>query len=325
MDPLRVAVIGAGQHARSHLDMIHQEPEMMLAAVAEINPDRLEEARKEYAPEQVFSNYSEMLDVCQLDVVYVETMPAHLTEIVLDCLERDLHTSIEKPVGMSSQEAERMLAASEKSNGKTIVSVNRRYYPEVLAVKNLILEHGGAVHVSATYNKGLNPLFAHGSDDAIPSPIICDAIHHVDLIRWLAGPSLEEPADFDEVFAYSWKGNHPGSYHYNALIHFTNECNAVMMSHYSVGSRIQRTEVHADSFSAYLDLTNSIRKTELYESGSPLQIQLDLDSVGGRDFNETRHFVECIRKDKEPWSGLKDLVKTMQLCEAIDQGMKGFE
>ncbi len=316
-------MIGAGRHAQGHFFMIKNEPEMVLAAVAEINPDRLAEARMDHSPEQVFTDYREMLDTCELNVVYVETMPAHLTEIVLDCLARDIHTSIEKPVGMSSEEAEQMLAASRQSRGKAIVSVNRRYHPEVLAVKNLILMHGGAVHVAATYNKPLTPLFTPEMEGSTPAPIICDAIHHVDLLRWLAGPSLHKPADFDEVYANSWEGSRPGSIHYNAAIHFTNDCHAIMMSHYDVGFRIQRVEAHAEAFSAYLDLTTADRNCELYEAGAAYETPLDLDDVGGPDFNETRHFVECIREDKEPWSGLEDLVQTMRLCEAIEKGMKG--
>ena len=52
-------------------------------------------------------------------------------------------------------------------------------------------------------------------------------------------------------------------------------------------------------------------------------ILLDLDAVGGPDFNETRHFVTCIREDRTPWSNLEDLVKTMKFCEVIVEGVKG--
>ena len=88
------------------------------------------------------------------------------------------------------------------------------------------------------------------------------------------------------------------------------------MSHYGVGFRIQRAEVHAENFSAYLDLTSS-PKCELYEDGKPYEKPLDLDAMGGKSFNETVHFADCIKNDKIPWSNLEDVVKTMELCEAI--------
>ncbi|MCZ6635189.1 MAG: Gfo/Idh/MocA family oxidoreductase [bacterium] len=323
MDPLRVGIIGAGGHAQSHFAMIASEPEMDLIAVAELDPDRLAKAQQQHHPQSGFSDYREMLDNCNLDVVYVETMPGHGTAIVLDCLERGLHTSVEKPVGMSSREAEQMLAASRKSAGKAIVSVNRRYMPEVLAVKNLVLDRGGAVHVAATYNKPLTRLGIGEMADITPLPLICDAIHHVDLIRWLAGPTLETAADPMTVYADCWQGDREGSYRHNATVTFHTGCRGVMMSHYGVGTRIQRAECHAEDFSAYLDLTGRGKVCELYENGQAYTQPLDLDAVGGPHFNETRHFVTCIREDRTPWSNLEDLVKTMKFCEVIVEGVKG--
>ena len=100
------------------------------------------------------------------------------------------------------------------------------------------------------------------------------------------------------------------------------------MSHYGVGMRIQRSEVHAEGFSSYMDLTNN--KTgedavgfELYSDGESYGQPLDLDRIGGPHFNETRHFVECIDGNREPWSGLRDALATMRLCEAINTGCKG--
>ena len=95
-----------------------------------------------------------------------------------------------------------------------------------------------------------------------------------------------------------------------------------MMSHYAVGYRIQRFEAHAEDFSAYVDLTSGPR-CEIYADGGPFEGELDLESVGGPDFNETRHFVACIQNDTQPWSTLEDAIKTMRLCEAIEAGHKG--
>ncbi|MEK7396086.1 MAG: hypothetical protein AAB116_04020 [Candidatus Poribacteria bacterium] len=88
------------------------------------------------------------------------------------------------------------------------------------------------------------------------------------------------------------------------------------MSHYGVGYRIQRAEVHANDFSAYIDLTGA-PKCEIYENGKPYTNPLDLDAIGGSNFNETRHFIDCIENGKKPWSNIEDAVKTMELCEAI--------
>ena len=322
MQKLNVAVIGAGGHAQGHFAMIKNEPEMQLVAVAEISSERLEKAKEQHQPEVTFLDYRKMLDKCDLDVVYVETMPGHLLPIVLDCLEQNIHTSIEKSPGMTSAETEQMLSAAKKSQGKAMVSFNRRYKPEVLAIRKLIEDRGGAVHCSATYNKPLSTLMLPEWKKIAPAPIICDAIHHVDLLRWLAGSAEGKSADVVDVYAESWSGDRLGTPRHNAVVKFDNDCCGIMMSHYGVGFRIQCAEVHAEDFSAYLDLTGA-PKWELYDKGATYTESLDLDAVGGTSFNETRHFVECIKEDKTPWSNLADALKTMELCEAIEKGQKG--
>ena len=310
--------------------MIRDESDMRLVAIAEVDPERLKRAQEEHQPLYAFGDYKEMLEKCDLDVVYVVTMPGHLLPIVLDCLERDLHVSVEKSPGMGAKETVRMAEVARQSKGKAIVSFNRRYIPEVLAVRRMVKERGGAVHCSATYNKPLTTLGTAAMAGIAPDPILCDAIHHVDLLRWLAGPSEGEAANAVELYAEVSDGDRPGAHRHNAVIKFDTGAIGVMMSHYGVGYRIQRADVHAEDFSAYLDLTAAPR-CELYaakddkriEDSSGKGMPLDLDPVGGPNFNETRHFVQCIREDRTPWSNLDDAVQTMRLCEAIRSGHKG--
>lgn len=311
MDKLNTAVIGIGGHARGHLQMINNAEEMHLLAVCDIDQERLERAKAEYGAEKAFTDYREMIDKCDLDVAYVVTQPEPTAEISVYCLESGLHTSVEKPPGLSSSDTRRILEAGKNSDGIAIVSLNRRYIPEVLAVRKMVLERGGPVHCAATYNKPITVM----RGDWGRSLLICDAIHHVDLLRWFAGDAVE-------VYSESYLGDSSDKQRHSAVIRFANGCRGVMMSHYAVGFRIQRAEVHAENFSAYLDLT-AAPKCELYEDGKPYEKPLDIDAVGGRDFNETRHFIECIKENKQPWSNLEDVVKTMELCEAILQGVKG--
>ena len=313
MNKLNTAVIGTGGHARGHFQMIKNAEEMRLVAVCDINEERLERARAEHDVEKTFTDYREMIDKCDLDVVYVVTQPEPTADISIYCLEKGLHTSVEKPPGLTAADTRRILEAEKNSDSMGMVSLNRRYMPEVLAVRKMVLDRGGPVHCAATYNKPVVRI----RNDWSKYALIHDAIHHVDLLRWFAG-------DVEEVYSESYLGDSDDKQRHNAVIRFANGCRGVMMSHYAVGFRIQRAEVHAENFSAYLDLT-AAPKCELYEDGKPYEKPLDLDAVGGRGFNETLHFIQCIKESKQPWSNLEDVVKTMELCEAILHGVKGMK
>lgn len=313
MDKLNAAVIGTGSHARGHLRMINDADEMRLLAVCDIDKERAEKAKAEFDAEKTFTDYREMIEKCDLDVVCVATQPGITADISVYCLEKGLNTSVEKPPGLTSDDTRRILAAEKKGGGIAIVSLNRRYMPEVLAVRKMVLDRGGAVHCAATYNKPSVDIRSNWGRYML----INDAIHHVDLLRWFAGDAVE-------VYSEYYLGDTDDNQRHNAIIKFANGCRGVMMSHYGVGFRIQRVEVHAEDFSAYLDLTGA-PKCEIYVDGKPYEEPLDLDAVGGRGFNETLHFIQCIKENKKPWSNLEDVVKTMELCEAILEGAKGKE
>ena len=126
MDQLRVGVIGCGGHAQIHFGMIAAEPRLHLAGIAEIDPKRLADNTARHQPEQSFADYQQLLDKGNLDLVHVTTLPVHLTSIVVECLGRGLHVSVEKPPGMSAAETAQMAQAARQSKGKALVSSNRR-------------------------------------------------------------------------------------------------------------------------------------------------------------------------------------------------------
>ena len=330
-DRLNVAVIGCGGHAQHHFRMIAAEPRVHLVAVADVDPTRLENAAETHGPVRTFDDHRRLLDeVTDLHVVHVTTMPGHLVAIVLDCLERGLHVSVEKPPGMSSADTQRMVEAEQQSDGKAIVSFNRRYMPQVLAVRQLAQAAGGAVHVSGTYNKPLSILGTSAMARILPDPVIGDAIHHVDIIRWLAGAG-DAAARPVEVYSVVADGEREGSHRHNATVRFDTGAIGQLSSHYGVGARIQRAEVHAEDLSVYLDLTGSPRVELLQaeaQGGVGTQTRsdppdLDLAGIGGEHFDEVQHFTDCIFEDRTPWSTLEDAVHTMRLAEAIRHGHQG--
>ena len=322
MSELKTVVIGCGGHAHSHLRMIAKENRLQLVGVAELDPVRREQAAAEWGVE-VCADYRELLDAQRPDLVVVATMPGHLKSIVVDCLERGLHTSVEKSPGMDVDETRAMAAAAAASSGKAIVSFNRRYFPQILALRRLVEERGGAVHCAATYNKPMTMAGTPAWEGLAPDPLFCDAIHHVDLLRWLAGSGTRAALPV-EVHASVHDGERPGAHRHSALVRFDTGVHGVLMSHYGVGVRIQRAETHAEDFSAYIELTGSPPRAELYCDGETVADEgLDLEAVGGADFDETRHFVDCILADEDPWSTLDDAVHTMRLCQAIREGHRG--
>jgi predicted dehydrogenase len=329
---LKVGVIGCGEHASGHFKMIEREPRMRLVAVADLDEKRLERVRAEHAPEQTFQDYRAMLDAIDLDAVYICTMPMVILPIALECLDRGVNASVEKPAGMNSGETRQMLAAAQASGAKAMVSFDRRFQPEILAVRALLQARGGAEHVVANFHYPSLPDLYRDLPDPdlwrrLPPMIICAGIHHVDLLRWLAGRAPEEAAAVDEVFAHAWDGPREGTQRQNAIVRFDTDCHGAVMTHCGVGGG-RPVEAHAEDLSIYFDPAGPFNmfgrvSPRMFIGGKPWEQPLDLDAVGGAGFNETTHFADCLLNGAKPWTSLDDAVKSLELCEAILGGHKG--
>ena len=234
MASLKAAVIGAGNHGSGHLQMIADEPEMRLVGVADLDEQRLAAAAA-YEPEVAVTDYREMLDRARPDVVYVVTLPGQLLPIVRECLGRGIHTSVEKSPGNTSADTAAMIEAEAASTAMAIASFNRRYFPQILAVKRLALARGGPVHAAATYNKDPSDRVVENMRRGLmPPALICDSIHHIDLLRWLVGDTMETTGVITHVHAETYRSS-PARERHNAVITFANGARAVLMSHFRRG------------------------------------------------------------------------------------------
>ena len=74
-----------------------------------------------------YASVADMLDGEKLDAAFVST-PTHMNaQGALPCLERGVHTLVEKPPGMNVAEARALRDAAERSGAKGIVGFQRRF------------------------------------------------------------------------------------------------------------------------------------------------------------------------------------------------------
>ncbi len=137
----RVAIIGCGGIAQSHLQAYATIPEVEIVAGVDINADRLKIMRDNWGlkEEQLFgadlatgetiseTAWIEMIEKIKPDAVDVCTPNGlHCAPVVYAC-EQGCHAFVEKPMAMNPAECEQMIAAAEKNNVKLSVGFQHRY------------------------------------------------------------------------------------------------------------------------------------------------------------------------------------------------------
>lgn len=144
----RIAIIGCGGIAQTHLAAYKKIPEVEIVAGVDIVADRLKVMRDTWGvpEENLFgadlstgkttseTAWIEMLEKVKPDAVDVCTPNGvHCAPVVYSC-ERGCHAFVEKPMAMTPQECEQMNAAAEKGGVKLSVGFQWRYNPKTTAL-----------------------------------------------------------------------------------------------------------------------------------------------------------------------------------------------
>src|SRR5207247_687289 len=96
----RVAFVGSGGIAESHLSGLSKHPDVQLVAFCDVNRERAEEVAARYGA-QAFTDAAEMMDAVAPQAVYFCLPPfAHGAE--LQAVERGIPFFVEKPVALDT-------------------------------------------------------------------------------------------------------------------------------------------------------------------------------------------------------------------------------
>jgi predicted dehydrogenase len=318
MKRTRIAIIGAGNHARQqHYPPLAQLPDVELCAACDLVQDKLDVVDREFSVPRCYTDCMEMIRRERPDGVVIVTPPALTRNLAVACIEAGQHVMIEKPPGCDSLEAQEILDAATAHGRKVMVSMNRRFMPAIGRLLSLAEERGGVTSCSATYNKS-----GFTGTRQYPAELtVVDAIHLVDLLCCVGGR-------VEQVHALSAKRDAEYANSCSAVMQFANGCFATLNNHQCVGGRVQRFEVHALGMSAYLDVADpAAPKCDLFLAGEPAELHCDVpDPPSGvllDNWCETAHFARWLRGEEAARSELAAVIESVRAAEAIAAGYCG--
>lgn len=160
---MRVGIVGLGFMGRMHYRCWKMLPGVELAAVCEANPKVLAAAGTategniggaadviDLEKLAVFSDLDELLNSGKVDVVSI-TLPTFLhAETTIRALESGHHVLCEKPMALTLEDCDRMVAAAEAAGRVLQVGHCIRFWPEYVVARDLIRggEYGEVIAAS---------------------------------------------------------------------------------------------------------------------------------------------------------------------------------
>ncbi|MBD3182079.1 hypothetical protein GF312_07295 [Candidatus Poribacteria bacterium] len=138
-DKLKIGVIGAGSFAsRRHIPTVVKSSDAELAALCRRDKEKLKIMADHFNCKNTFTDYRKMLDKMEMDAVLVTTPHALHYEHAKAALEKGLHVMIEKPMAVSSREAQELADISRAKNLAVVVALNPPFWSHTTYAKNII-------------------------------------------------------------------------------------------------------------------------------------------------------------------------------------------
>lgn len=317
MKTKRIAIIGAGAHAcDQHYPALRAIDEIALCAACDLDPKKLDQVQKRFNVPAVYTDYRQMIEKERPEGVVVVMRPMEMMAVALSCLDFGVHLMIEKPPACTSAEARQILDRARQRGLKVMVSLNRRFMPIALALREMARERG-LVYCSSTYNKDGFFKRSWTWPGSLP---VCDSIHLIDLMRFFGG-------EVAEVWAASAKRDAEFTNTHCASLVYESGAMGVVNTHHCVGARVHRFEVHARGMSAYLDVGDTHAPScELWLDGKRAEPRVPpcpSAGVGPDNYGETLHFARLIAGEEEARSDLADAIESVRLAEAVATGFRG--
>lgn len=202
MGKLKLAIIGLG-FGRHHANQIHSNQinlDIELAAVSDLNPDRIVFADLLGLP--FYQDYKEMLRSEKLDAVLVAVPPEYHASIGIDCMKQGLHVLMEKPIACSLEDADALIEAASECG--VILEIGQMYrFDKGVELLKRKLKNGEAGQLTgfqlvSAYVKTpdyFDPPYRRDRERG-GGTLFINGIHDIDRLRYICG-------EIDSVAAHS--------------------------------------------------------------------------------------------------------------------------
>ena len=306
---LKCAAIGVGSlgrhHARNYAELA-REGRIEFVGACDLNAETLDQIGRDNGCE-VFTDWHDLLD--WVDVVSIATPTETHSEIACAFLEKGKHVLVEKPIALTLNEADKMIAAAAKSGAKLMVGQLERFNPAMVALRPHVTKplYFEIHRVSPFPNRSLDV------------DVVLDVmIHDLDAVQWLVGEDVKVsaiqavgiPVISDKVDAA------------NARIEFENGAVANITASRIGTEKIRKTRFYQTNAYVVLDYATKFSSlTSLNPEASHPLLGISINRLQIDDVEPLRaeitSFLDAIENNKTPSVSGEDGRKALDLAVGV--------
>ena len=304
---IKVGVIGVGYLGQHHARIYSEIEDTELMAVVDIVKKKADSIAEKYGCESC-CDYRDILH--KVDAISIVTPTTSHYRIALDCLRAGKHILLEKPITTNIEEADELVAESDKNGCILQIGHLERYNPAVLAASEMIKE---PVFIES---ERLSPFLGRGTDVDVTLDLM---IHDVDIMLSLVSSPVEE------IKAVGAKVLTDKIDVAKAWLSFKNGCKALATVSRLSPDKQRRLKVFQKNSYISIDYQSSeIKRYFRTKEGISFDITKPESSEPLKE--ELKDFINCVKEGKRPKvsaaEGRDALKIVLEISEIIKAGDK---
>lgn len=205
-EKIKIALIGCGRIAFKHIEAMAQLQESFkLEAVCDTVILRAEEKASKYSElskqnviPRVYHDYHELIAKENFDVGVVATESGNHYEHVMALLRNNKHVIVEKPIALSTEHADEMVALAKERGLLLSVSHQNRFNPPIQALRQAVESNrfgkmiNGTARILWTRDQNYyNQAPWRGTAMWDGGTLMNQCIHNIDLLLWMMDSPVE--------------------------------------------------------------------------------------------------------------------------------------
>ena len=203
---MKVGIIGYGLIGKKRLNNLMTNDQVL--GICDTNHKSLEKFKK-HKTIKVTTNYKDIINDSEIEVVIVSVVNNEACKIVCDALRKKKRVLCEKPLGINALESKKIFKLSKKMRLPVKVGFNHRFHPAMLKAKSL-LDRGriGKILSMRSYyghggRPGMETEWRCSKEKCGGGELIDQGVHIIDLFNWFGNSKVLNI--YGNIFYSFWK------------------------------------------------------------------------------------------------------------------------
>lgn len=198
---MKYAIIGCGRISPNHIAAAKAN-ELQIVALCDLVRENAKDKQTKFElPDNIsiYTDYQEMLQKEQPELVAIATESGKHAAIALDCIEAGCNLIIEKPIALSLKDADAIIAKAEEKKVKVCACHQNRFNKSIQKIRDAVEKKRfgkmfyGTAHIR--WNRGYEYYSRakwRGTWEQDGGALMNQCIHNIDLLRWMMGDDITE-------------------------------------------------------------------------------------------------------------------------------------